>query len=120
MSVKKAEVEIQEQPKTPEQQALEALNKMLEKPVQPPPIEETLERVRQAQEQAKKAKPKITKTWCCTECGGSHIQLSLDDGPSVHFNVELEDDVPVDPRTKEPLSGRALANMKIARAKSGK
>jgi hypothetical protein len=46
--------------------------------------------------------------------------LHLGDNGSGHFYVELEDDVPVDPETKEPISGSELSSMKIARAKSGK
>jgi uncharacterized protein YlaI len=116
----RAQVEIEPKPKTPQEQAAAELLKRLEKPIQPPPISETLEKAKLAMDQAKKAKSKIVKTWYCTECGDAHIQLHLDGVNSGHFAVDLEDDVPVNPQSHEPIAAQNKKSMDLARAKSGK
>lgn len=116
----KQQVEITEKPQTPQEQAAAELLKRLEKPVQPPPLEDTLETVKQALAQANKAKSKVVKTWYCTECGGEHIQLHLDSVHEGHFDVDLEDNIPVDPDTHKPISSKNQRSMEMARAKSGK
>jgi hypothetical protein len=98
-SPEKQQVEIIEKPKTPREVAAAELLKRLEKPVQPPPIEDTLEKAKQAITQAAKAKTKTRKTWYCSECGSAHIQLYLNsDGSeagSGHFDVVEEDGKPI-------------------------
>src|SRR6267378_1138481 len=88
----KEQVEIQEKPKTPEQEAMNKLLSMMEKPVQPPPISETLDKAKQAMAQAAKAKTKPGRqTWYCTDCGGAHIQ---NDGIGMglgHIDVDVLD-----------------------------
>ena len=69
----KEQVEIVEKPKTPQEVAAAELLKRLEKPVEPPPIEDTLEKAQQAISQAMKAKTPVKMTWYCTDCGGAHI-----------------------------------------------
>ena len=118
--VQKAEVEIKEKEKSPAEQALELVLKRIEKPVQPPPIEETLGKVATALSQAKKATTKVRKTWYCTECGGAHIQLYLDGVHNGHFAVDLLDDKPVISGTEKPISSKDKVSMDIARKKSGK
>jgi hypothetical protein len=118
--VTKAKVEIEEKEKSPQEQALELVLKRIEKPVQPPPIEETVQRVATALAQAKKATTKIRKTWYCTECGKAHIQLYLDGEYSGHFRVDLLDNEPVYHGTEEPINKTDKRNMDLARAKSGK
>jgi hypothetical protein len=118
--VQKAEVEIKEKEKSPTEQVLDKVLKQLEIPVQPPPIEETLDKVKQALDQAHKMKPKVRKTWHCTECGDDHIQLYLDGMGSGHFSVDLLDDEPVRSGTEDKITGRDKKNMDMARAKSGK
>jgi type IV secretory pathway VirB10-like protein len=112
--VQKAEVEIQEKPKTPQQEALEKVLKSMEVPVQPPPIEETLEKAKLAQAQAQKAKVKPQRvTWYCTDCGAAHIQ---NDGAGItphgdHIQVDVIDGEYVD-RNGNPLTGTDLELMK--------
>jgi hypothetical protein len=69
MTIEKAPVEITEKPKTAEEQAQEEFFKRLLVPVKPPPITETLEKVKQAIVQAQKAKATVKMTWYCTDCG---------------------------------------------------
>jgi hypothetical protein len=98
-SPEKQQVEIEKKPQTPQEQIAAELLKRLEKPVQPPPIEETLEKAEQAITQAAKAKTKTRKTWYCSECGKAHIQLYLDSDGSEsgrgHFDVVEEDGEPI-------------------------
>ena len=107
----KAQVEIEEKPKTIQEQAAADLLKRLEKPVQPLPIEEILDKVKQAQQQAKKAKTPVKRTWYCTDCGGAHIQ---NDGMNMglgHIDVDMVDGEFVDPSTGNPLTGKAKTLM---------
>ena len=105
--VQKAEVEITEKEKTPAEQALAEVLKRIEKPVQPPPIEETLDKANQAMIQAKKAQHKpLRQTWYCTDCGGEHIQndgLGLGLG---HISVDAIDGEFVDASSGAPLTGK--------------
>jgi len=111
-TVTKEKVDIQEKPKTPEQQILDKILSSMEKPVQPPPIEETLNKANLAIEQAKKAKPKPQRqTWYCTDCGRPHVQ---NDGANYtrldHISVDVMDGEFVD-EAGNPLKGEALKLM---------
>jgi hypothetical protein len=109
-SPEKQQVEIVEEPKTPREVAAAELLKRLEKPVQPPPIEDTLEKANQAIAQAKKARTREKMTWYCTDCGGPHIQndnMGLGLG---HINVDVDDGKFVDD-SGQPLTGSPLRLM---------
>ncbi len=106
-SPEKQQVEIEKKPQTPQEQLAAELLKRLEKPVQPPPIAETLEKAQQAMDQAVKAKTKVRHTWYCTDCGNAHIQIH-DDGR--HFNVDVLDGEFVGPGDT-PLSAKERATM---------
>jgi len=111
MSGIKQEAEIQEKEKTPQQQALDAMVSQLEKPIEAPPIEETLGKVAAALAQAQKAKHKpLKQTWYCTDCGSPHIQ---NDGMSLgleHIRVDAIDDEFVN-SNGTPLTGKELTLM---------
>jgi hypothetical protein len=111
MSIEKADVAIQEKPKTPEQEALDKLTERVLKKVEPPPIQETLDKVKAAIAQAQKAKHKPVKmTWYCTDCGNPHIQ---NDGMGMglgHIQVDVIDGDFVD-SDGNPLTGQAATLM---------
>jgi len=139
----KEDVEIKEQPKTPQQELLEKVLERLEKPVTAPPIEETLEKVNAALKLAQKAKP-LRRHWYCTDCGRidcqndkpgftgeDHIRVTCIDGeftqengeplPASHMQLMTEYAVP---KAKGPYADhqisanrKTLANM--AQLKAG-
>jgi hypothetical protein len=109
--VQKAEVEIKEKEKSPSEQAMDKVLKQLEIPVQPPPIEETLKKAKQALAQAEKAKTPVKQTWYCTDCGGAHIQNDGMDMGLGHISVDCVDGDFVDPSSGTPLTGKPLTLM---------
>lgn len=116
-SIEKEEVEIKGKVITEE--GLKRVLEQLEVPVQPPPIEDTLEKANQAIKNATKVKKPIKQVWHCTECGSAHIQLYPDGNG--HFNVDALDDEFVD-HSGNPLTGReakAMETYAVPRAKSG-
>lgn len=119
--VQKAEVEINEKEKTTADKAMNEALKRLEKPVQPPPIEDTLSKVATALAQAKKAKQPVRMTWYCTDCGSEHIQ---NDGMGMglgHISVDMVDGEFVD-SSGQTLTGKPLTLMTkyaVPKAESG-
>src|SRR5712664_2931524 len=108
----KEQVEIVEKPKTPEQEIFDKIMKAMEKPVQPPAIEETLEKAQQAMAQAQKAKEKpIRQTWYCTDCGAANMQNDGMDMGLDHIDVDVMGDEFVD-KAGNPLTGKPLTLMK--------
>lgn len=95
---------------------MDKLQKLLETTVEAPSITDTLEKAKNALGAAQRAKQKIVQGWCCTECGSPHIQLYLDGGGSGHFDVQIEDDVPVHTNGSQ-LGRREQRNMDRAIAK---
>lgn len=61
--------------KDPVKELEEKLTKMLELPVEVPSVEEELQAAKQAIANAQKLKQRKLIQHCCTECGGSGIQL---------------------------------------------
>jgi len=117
--VEKEQVEIVEKPKTETEEAINRVLEQLEKKVEPPPIQEALDKAAQAMAQAQKAKHKPVKmTWYCTDCGAAHIQ---NDGMGLglgHIKVDVIDDEFVHPNGT-PLTGPELKLMTEYAVKGG-
>ncbi|MBO0887477.1 hypothetical protein J2P12_00090 [Candidatus Bathyarchaeota archaeon] len=109
--VQKAEVEINEKEKTLTEQAVDTVMKRLEKPIEAPPIEETLDKVKLAMKQAKKARKPVKQTWYCTDCGRAHVQNDGMDMDLDHISVDCLDGEFVDAHTGQPLTGKPLTLM---------
>ena len=120
---KKKAVEKPDPLKPVQEKIKEQLEKLLMPEVEAPPISDTLEKAKAAIAQAVKAKQKVRKDWCCTECGHAGVQLRYNFAShnfyQSHMRVHLEDDEPC-ADNGEPLTGDDMRTMKeIAMPKAG-